>query len=143
MTRLRKRFVQLWERQLRTGVRLPAAFCFIRGEGQDEWRCYYGPVGKVRRSRVFVDHSAVYGFLSAKELLQNGSTRWGRAPARPLPAAGPTRVTHNRFIRCRIIDRIKKQPFVPAARPAVSGVPAAATGMIAAEASGSEPISLL
>ena len=100
MAQPRKRFVQLWERQRRNGVRLPAAFYFIHDDGESEWRCFYGPVNRVRRSRVFIDHSAIYGFVSAKELLNNG-VRLG---------ARTDRAGSNRFIRCRIIDRIRRPP---------------------------------
>ena len=133
MTPARKRFIQLWKRQRRNGVRLPAAFYFIRGGGHNEWRCFYGPVGKVRRSRDFIDHSAVYGFISAKELLYSGAG----------PGVKIVRTGNSRFIRSRIINRIKRPPLVPKTQPAVYETPVAATEMIAAESSGGETTSLL
>ncbi|MCX5770030.1 MAG: hypothetical protein NTZ09_07135 [Candidatus Hydrogenedentes bacterium] len=132
MTRSRKRFIQLWARQCENGVRLPTAFYFIRGD-HDDWRCFYGPVGKVRRSRVFINRSAIYGFVSAKELLYTGTG----------PDTNAGQPGNNRFIRCRIINRIKRPAFVPETRPAINEVPAAATDKIAAEASGGDAVSLL
>ena len=133
MTPARKRFIQLWERQPRNGVRLPAAFYFIRGDGHNEWRCFYGPVGKVRRSRVFINHSAVYGFVSAKELLYSGTG----------PGVKIVRPGNGRFIRRRILDHSRRPPLVPKTQAAVYETPVAATEMIAAETSGGETTSLL
>ena len=138
MARPRKQFVQLWERQRRNGARLPAAFYFIRGnahrpDAHNEWRCFYGPVGKVRRSRVFIDHSAIYGFIGAKELLYSRDSQGVKA----------AKQGNSRFIRSRILDRIRKPALVPETQPVVYETPVAATEMIAAEASGGETISLL
>ena len=133
MTPARKRFIQLWKRQRRNGVRLPAAFYFIRGGGHNEWRCFYGPVGKVRRSRDFIDHSAVYGFVSAKELLQTA----GRCAVKPATNG------NSRFIRSRIINRIKRPPLVHETRPTMYEAPAPATETVAAKAPGGKTISPL